>query len=183
MERDRVALFCDSANLYHSMSRQFPRTRCDYAKLFAKVVGPDRRLSRVYWYTGVPIIEPQASDKQKFLAYLQGVPYVEVRSKKLTRYMDAGQAKFKEKGVDVWLAVDMVNMAYRNQYDVAALISGDADLAPAVTAVKDAGRHVENYFIRGSQSLELRQQVDVSIEMDTAWMTDVLTPVSPPPTA
>jgi uncharacterized LabA/DUF88 family protein len=74
-------------------------------------------------------------------------------------------------------------MAYRGQDDVAALLSGDADLVPAVVAAKDAGRHVENDFLRGSQSLELRQQVDVSIEMDAAWMADLLTPVSPPPTA
>jgi uncharacterized LabA/DUF88 family protein len=172
---DRVAIFCDSANLYHGMARNFPGRRTDYAKLFAKIVGQDRRLLRVYWYTAVPIIEPQARDKQRFLSYLQGVPFVEVRQKKLVPYVEQGETKYREKGVDVWLAVDMVNMAHRNLYDVAALVSGDADLVPAVMGVKDAGKHVENYFLHGSQSLELRQQVDQSFELDAAWFEGIAT--------
>ncbi len=172
---DRVAIFCDSANLYHGLARNFPGKKCDYAKLFEKIVGPDRRLMRVYWYTAVPITEPQASDKQRFLAYLQGVPYVEVRQKKLVAYQDGGATRYREKGVDVWLAVDMVNMAHRGLYDVAALISGDADLVPSVVGVKDAGKHVENYYLRGSQSLELRQQVDMSFDLDAAWFGAILT--------
>jgi uncharacterized LabA/DUF88 family protein len=176
---DRVAIFCDSANLYHGMARNFPGSRVDYAKLFDTIVTPDRRLMRVYWYTGVPVVEPQARDKQKFIAYLQGVPYVEVRQKRLAPYQEGGQTKYREKGVDVWLAVDMVHMAYRDLYDVAALISGDADLVPAVIGVKDAGKHVENYYLRGSQSLELRQQVDKSIEMDVDWLSGIIPPPTP----
>lgn len=171
---DRVIVFCDSANLYHGMSRNFPNTRIDYERMFAKIVGPDRKLIRAYWYTGIPVVEPAASGKQRFIAYLQGVPYVEVRPKKLAPYQDDGTTKYREKGVDVWLAVDMVDMAYRNLYDVAALVSGDADLVPAVKGAKDAGKHVENYYCAGSQSLELRQQVDKSFEMNAAWMDGVL---------
>jgi uncharacterized LabA/DUF88 family protein len=176
---DRVAIFCDSANLYHGLARNFPRAQVDYAKMFDKIVGPDRKLIRVYWYSGMPIIEPAASGKQKFIAYLQGVPYVEVRSKKLAPYQDAGVTKFREKGVDVWLAVDMVDMAYRNLYDVAVLISGDADLVPAVKGAKDAEKHVENYYCHGSQSLELRHQVDKSFEINAAWITGIIPPSGP----
>lgn len=167
---DRVAIFCDSANMYKSCAREFPNRKIDHSLLFDKIVGTDRRLLRVYWYMAVPVVEPAAGQSQKFIAYLQRVPYVEVRHKRLASYQEAGQTKYREKGVDVWLATDMVDMAHRNLYEVAALVSGDADLVPAVLGAKNAGRHVENYYFRGSQSLELRQQVDRSIELDAAWL-------------
>lgn len=45
-----------------------------------------------------------------------------------------------EKAVDVQLAVDMVVMAERNEYDTAYRLSADADFTPAVGAVMATGR-------------------------------------------
>ena len=45
--------------------------------------------------------------------------------------------EYVEKKVDVAIAVDLVRMAYEDQYDVAYLLSADADY---VTAVKEAQR-------------------------------------------
>lgn len=50
-------------------------------------------------------------------------------------------AKPREKGVDVRLAVDMVMMAMRKEFDVAVLVSEDRDLEPALTAVMDLYGH------------------------------------------
>lgn len=47
-----------------------------------------------------------------------------------------------EKAVDVMLAVDMVVMAERGEYDAAYVLSADGDLTPAVTAVRDRGKKV-----------------------------------------
>jgi uncharacterized LabA/DUF88 family protein len=47
-----------------------------------------------------------------------------------------------EKAVDVALAVDMVRMADRNEYDVAYLLAADGDYTPAVEAVMGAGKKV-----------------------------------------
>lgn len=46
---------------------------------------------------------------------------------------------FREKGVDVRLAVDMVEMAYRGLLDTAIIGSSDSDLQPAITALKRKG--------------------------------------------
>ena len=43
---------------------------------------------------------------------------------------------FVEKQVDVRIAVDMVGMAYRSEYDVAYLLSADGDFVPAVREVQ-----------------------------------------------
>ena len=42
----------------------------------------------------------------------------------------------EEKGIDVWLAVDLISLAYDNQYDAAIIFSQDQDLCPAVDEVK-----------------------------------------------
>jgi len=45
---------------------------------------------------------------------------------------------FREKGVDVQIAVDMVKMAFRGELEKAILASSDSDLQPAVKALKEA---------------------------------------------
>ena len=52
---------------------------------------------------------------------------------------------YVEKKVDVAIAVDLVRMAYEDQYDVAYLLSADADY---VTAVKEAQRVGKAVFVR-----------------------------------
>jgi uncharacterized LabA/DUF88 family protein len=47
-----------------------------------------------------------------------------------------------EKAVDVMLAVDLVRMADRNEYDTAHLLAADGDYTPAVEAAMTAGKKV-----------------------------------------
>ena len=53
---------------------------------------------------------------------------------------------FKEKGVDVKIAVDLVIMARDNMFDLAILVSGDTDLVPAVEYVTKNNRLINAYF-------------------------------------
>ena len=46
---------------------------------------------------------------------------------------------FKEKGVDVRLAIDMVEMAYQNKLNTAIIGSSDSDLQPAIGELKKKG--------------------------------------------
>lgn len=56
-------------------------------------------------------------------------------------------ADWEEKEVDVKLAVDMISMAHRDEYDVAYLLSGDSDFAPAVKEARNQiGRKVFAVF-------------------------------------
>ena len=45
----------------------------------------------------------------------------------------------REKGVDVTLASDMLRLAWADAYGAAVLVSGDADLLPAVKALRNQG--------------------------------------------
>ena len=51
-----------------------------------------------------------------------------------------------EKKADVYLATDMVDLCHRDEFDVAYVISGDADLAPAVDILVREGKKVFNAY-------------------------------------
>jgi uncharacterized LabA/DUF88 family protein/cold shock CspA family protein len=44
-----------------------------------------------------------------------------------------------EKGIDVWFALDVFDMAIRDSYDVAVLITGDGDFVPLVQKLNERG--------------------------------------------
>ena len=77
------------------------------------------------------------------------------------------------------LASDMLTHAYRGNYDVAILVSGDTDFADAVQAVKDLGRNVEiALFGNPTSSRRLRDVADDVISLgpnyfDNCWMLDI----------
>lgn len=48
----------------------------------------------------------------------------------------------RQKGVDVQMAVDLVSHAYQNNYDIAIICSGDADLLESMNLVKSLGKRV-----------------------------------------
>jgi len=48
----------------------------------------------------------------------------------------------RQKGVDVQLAVDLVSHAYQDNYDLAVVCSGDADLLESMTLVKSLGKQI-----------------------------------------
>lgn len=49
---------------------------------------------------------------------------------------------YVEKGIDVHIAIDLVNLSSQNSFDVAILISGDTDFLPAVKLAKKSGKHI-----------------------------------------
>ena len=63
--------------------------------------------------------------------------------KALQQFRPAGSGTvWMEKAVDVMIAVDMLSMAYQDDYDVAYLLSADGDYTPVVEAVRNMERKV-----------------------------------------
>ena len=53
-------------------------------------------------------------------------------------FLDLADIKRKEKGIDMWIGVDIINLAIiKKECDVCFLISGDADFVPALNILKD----------------------------------------------
>ena len=77
-------------------------------------------------------------------------------------------AYYVEKQVDVRIAVDMVGMAQRDEYDLAYLLSADGDFVPVV---REVHRHGKRVFIaspvRGHQ---LARAADAFIHLSSDWL-------------
>jgi uncharacterized LabA/DUF88 family protein len=109
---------------------------------------------RVYYYDAKPDEEePDASEQQAYLRKIRDIPGFVDRLGSLKRVK---KDKRRQKEVDSLIAVDMVSMAYKNQYDIAMLIAGDEDHLPVVEAVKDTGKRVYGCFFEHNISQDLR---------------------------
>jgi uncharacterized LabA/DUF88 family protein len=70
--------------------------------------------------------------------------------------MGTGCARPMEKGIDVALAVDLMHLAMRKQYDALVLFSSDTDLLPAIETIVGARMtHLEVACWRGGPRLRL----------------------------
>ena len=177
----RVAVFVDYQNAYMRARRAFGDERSAYTvgqfwpgRLGALVrdrglpVDPRRRLAGVWAYRGEP--EPRRDPTGHAACRLQSLRWrdeegVHVVTRPLHYLVANRGAKgpvswvAREKGIDVRLAIDMVMGAARDEYDVAVLVSVDADLVPALEAVLALGKRVETAVWSSRQGYEPRLSV------------------------
>jgi len=163
---EKVTIFIDGANLLHGLAQDFNKIDVDFEKLVNKLLG-GRDLSRVYYYTALPDqkTDPIKYAKQQgFVEALNRKPYFKVVQGRLEPRGDS----YVEKGVDIALAIDMLELA--NTYDTAILISGDGDFAKAIEAIQRMGKHTENAITRSCLSRNLEQTCDKVIILDKEFL-------------
>lgn len=144
----RVAVFVDAQNMYHSAKNLF-NANVNFEALLTQAV-KGRKLTRALAYG---ITSPQA-DETKFFEALAKQGF-ELRLKELLIF--AGGAK---KGDwDVGMAVDAIRIAQK--VDVITLVTGDGDFIPLVEYLQQAyGCQVELVSFQRSTSSKLIETVD-----------------------
>ena len=158
-EEERVSIFIDGNNLYHSLNR-IKAGKIDYGKLINELVGKRKLINAFYYIAPLDITsnEERYWKHQKFLAELEKIPCFKIVLCTLRKYQNPdGTFGFEVKGDDVYLANDMIVGAYENLYDVAILISGDEDFIPVVNTLKKLDKKVENLYFTSSSSKNLRK--------------------------
>lgn len=85
-----------------------------------------------------------------------------------------------QKGVDSLIVPDLVRLAERRAYDVAVLIAGDRDIAPAVRVVQDAGAKVIVAHSEGAGvATELRQLADHLEPIGADFLANMIVEAAP----
>lgn len=168
---DRVAIFIDGSNLYHALESNFRRHDLNFTA-FAKKLCGERRLFRIYYYNVLqdPSQYPDGyQQQQEFIEILRKTPYLEVRLGGTKK----AQGVPVEKGVDIMLATDLLYFAYGGFYDVAVVVSGDADFAYAMQAVKNMGKHVEVAYFESGISKDLLDVADNRHLLDAKFFSEL----------
>jgi uncharacterized LabA/DUF88 family protein len=166
---ERVAIFIDGSNLYHSVQNNFGRHDLNFTEFANKLVA-GRKLFRIYYYNMLqdPAQYPDSyREQQDFLEALKKTPYLEIR------LGTAKKALGTEKGIDIMIGTDLLYFAWSNFYDVAILVSGDADFAYAVQAVKNMGKHVEVAYFESGISKDLLDVADNRYLLDRNFFNGV----------
>lgn len=124
---------------------------------------------RTYYYHCMPFqsVVPTPEERSRFAAMdafifnLKKLPRFQFRQGKLQRIGN----EYKQKRVDIWMAVDLVRMSSNRQIEKAILITGDSDLVPAIEAARDEGVVVVLFYSPDSRHDELLQACDERYEI------------------
>ena len=160
-KEQRVGVFIDTQNLYHS-ARNLYQARVNFGAVLKDAVA-GRKLVRAVAY----VITTEAGDEKNFFEALTKLG-IETKTKDLQIF--AGGTKKAD--WDVGLAVDAIKMAPR--LDCVVIGSGDGDFVPLVEYLQTIGVQVEVVAFGKSTSGKLREAaddlVDLSLDPDKYLM-------------
>jgi uncharacterized LabA/DUF88 family protein len=150
-------IFVDAQNVTHAAQDFYGQPKqLDPVKL-VEFLSEDYNLIRPYWFDS----HPQDSYPQGFYHFLRMEGGYRVTSKPL-RQRDGGHI---EKGVDIELATELIAQGFNDSYEVAILVSGDADYTRAIQYVQDQGKRVVGTNFEQNASGDLKGTVDNFIDL------------------
>jgi len=174
MSNERVTIFIDGGNFYHLALRKLgsSESNFDFEK-FATFLANGRKVAETgkRYYIGTvmekvgDLRSKEAMSKQTALFTRLKDAKWEIRTSKLRKRTEEIKIddrvvdyknilkkgiekiqyeRLREKGIDVKLATDLIAGAVDNKYDVAIIVSSDADIVPAIDWVRNrTGKKVE----------------------------------------
>lgn len=152
-EDQRVAVFIDTQNLYHS-AKNIYKSKVNFDAVLKKSLG-DRKLIRAMAY----VVTTESGEEQAFFEALEKIG-IEIKTKDLQIFFGGA----KKADWDVGMAIDAVK--YAKKVDAVILATGDGDFIPLVEHVRAEGCQVEVIAFGRSSSSKLRECADDFIDMD-----------------
>jgi len=159
-DKKRVIAFVDGQNLYRSAKTAFGYHYPNYdVHALATAVGASRgwQLDQVRFYTGIPDATDNAfwhhfwtnkfaqMGRQGVHVFWRLLRYRN-ESVRLPDGTELSVLVGREKGVDVRLALDIVRLAHRQEYDVALVFSQDQDLSEVAVEIRLISREQDRWL-------------------------------------
>lgn len=151
-KEQRVGVFIDTQNLYHS-ARNLYKARVNFGVVLKDAVA-GRKLVRAVAY----VITTEAGDEKNFFEALTKLG-IETKTKDLQVF----HSGTKKGDWDVGLTVDAIKMAPR--LDSVVIVSGDGDFIPLVEYLQTMGVQVELVSFEQSTSSNLLNVVDDFVDL------------------
>ena len=177
---ERVMIFIDGGYLRKLFTDLFGDDFINYTALSKDLLkwyrtwppNPFRpNLIRIYYYDGIADSkdDPEAQKKQREY-------FDELEGQNQNLDIMLGEAvkiqggKFRQKGVDILLAIDALVMAHLDQYDSGLFVLGDRDFIPLIEAVKNAGKKTFGFSYIENVSKELIRAFDFRLAFNKQLM-------------
>jgi uncharacterized LabA/DUF88 family protein len=157
-----TAVFVDVPNLFHSCKKKYS-ARLDYQRLYDEIVAEHGPIHKAVAY-GLNVAE----EADKFKSCLKIIGF-QCQWRQLQKIR--GTDNFKKAEVGVAIAMDVVRHASR--VDTVVLVSGDANLVPAVEWLKEQGVKCLVYGVRISTELKAAADRWIEIPEDMVILDEV----------
>ncbi len=148
----RVGIFIDTQNLYHSAKSKH-RSNVNYDELIRAAVN-GRQLIRAFAY----VIKSEEHTEEKFFDALEDIG-IEIRVKDLQVF----HTGVKKADWDVGIAVDMIRLT--EKLDVVVLASGDGDFIEVIRYCQSRGVRVEVMAFEKTSNAALMDEADFYVDL------------------
>ncbi len=152
-KEQRVAVFIDTQNLYHS-AKNIYHSKVNFSAVLTQALA-DRKLVRALAY----VVTTESGEEQAFFEAL-GKIGIETKTKDLQIFFGGA----KKADWDVGMALDAIK--YAKKVDTIILATGDGDFVPLVEHIRAEGCQVEVIAFGRSSSARLRESADDFTDMD-----------------
>jgi len=147
LEREKIAIFVDSQNLYYS-ARMGYAAKVNYEKLL-RLITANRNLVKAYAY----IVQPPDGDVKPFATSLERIGYIVKIKDVRTRANGSAKANW-----DMGIALDILGILDR--VDTIVLASGDGDFVSLVDFIKAKNKRVEIFAFAENTAYDLKEKAD-----------------------
>ena len=177
---ERVIIFIDGGYLRKLCKDFFGHDNINFKKLGLALIHRFNKLSnypfqanliRIYYYDA--IVDKEHSDYETQRKYFESINKELFYTVRLGDLVQSSKKKFKQKGVDILMAIDALAKAYENQYDLGIFVVGDRDFVPLVKAVKDAGKKTLCLAYIPNSSSELLSTFDMRLPLNKKHMAEI----------
>ncbi|MCH8741364.1 NYN domain-containing protein [Patescibacteria group bacterium] len=152
-KEQRVSVFIDAQNLYHSARNRY-NARVNFREIL-KLAVSQRRLVRAFGY----VIRTKTGEEKSFFKALTKLG-IETRIKDLQEFYGG----LKKADWDVGIVIDAIKIS--PSIDTIVLVSGDGDFVPLVEYLKNQGKRVEVIAFGRSASLKLKEAADEFLDLE-----------------
>jgi uncharacterized LabA/DUF88 family protein len=187
LPKKRINVYIDGFNLYHS-TLQHTHSDCRWLnlrELSKRLINPEtEEIQTVYYFSALTTWIPERA--KKHLIYIHALRTVGVKDilgkfsmrERKCPLCTGHYLAHEEKKTDINIAITLLGDAVADKFDTALILSGDSDLAPVTTKLKQLcpDKKIGIIIPKGQSAMHLKQHADFFKKIQTKDLKKSLLP-------
>jgi len=173
---EKVSVYIDGFNFYYGIKRQKQIDTewnkfywIDFVKLFANFLGKNQVLSKVVYFTAIPLNKDKSIRQGALLnanKLINNNKFEIIKGKYADRHIicpfcKGDISKPEEKRTDVNIAIKIIEDCISNNTDIISLVSADSDLVPLIEFIEKyfPNKKIRIYYPPSSYSFNIKNNI------------------------